>query len=411
MNDPRTVSAREAARQLDITKATLYAYVSRGLIRSEPGEGKSRARRYLREDIEALLARKAMRQNPAKVAETALDWGQPVLVSQITLIENGRFYYRGHDALLLTDRPFEAVCHLLWQDRLEAMAFGQTAVPESWIPLLHQLQPALAGHSFLDQLMTVLPLAAGHDLAAWDSSPTAVSAIGDRLYQLATELLVGTPVQESLAQTLFVTWCPDQPDGLALINAALVLCADHELNVSAFTARTVASAGNPPYTAVLAALAALRGTKHGGHTERIGALLAEIAHSPSPEPVRAVVMGRLQRGESLPGFGHPLYPDGDPRAAFLINRLQALFGETAETAVFTQLIDLAETAVGKKPTVDMGLVMLAHCLRLPPGAPLTLFALGRMAGWIAHIIEQNGQDQLIRPRAKYLGPRPAPSSV
>src|SRR5690606_13971117 len=124
-------------------------------------------------------------------------------------------------------------------------------------------------------------------------------------------IAAGVQVQDNMVSTLVHGWRLQLPAADRLLTAALVLCADHELNVSSFTARCVASAGSTPYQVVQAGLAALQGTKHGGHTARAGALLDEIGE---PENARNALGARLRRGESIPGFGHVLYPDGDPRA-------------------------------------------------------------------------------------------------
>jgi citrate synthase len=189
-----------------------------------------------------------------------------------------------------------------------------------------------------------------------------------------------------------------------LLNAALVLCADHGLNVTAFTVRCVASAGATPHGAVNAGLSAARGQRHTGNTARIAALLREAG---SPDAFRDTVAQRLRRGDVVPGFGHRLYPDGDPRAVLLVERLRAVAPETAGTAFATAAQEVGPDLLDRPPAIDFALVALARALNLPPEAPLTLFALGRMVGWTGHLIEQYEKEQVIRPRAQYTGPPPA----
>ena len=184
----------------------------------------------------------------------------------------------------------------------------------------------------------------------------------------------------------------------------MILCADHELNVSAFTARCVASAGSTPYAVVIAALAALQGYKHGGHTAHAAALLAAAAHG-----IRPAIAGYLQGGDKLPGFGHPLYPDGDPRASCLLALLAERCPGSAQVRLANDVCDAAYTILGLRPTIDFGLAALALTLETPRHSPLALFALGRTAGWIGHAIEQYALDQLIRPRARYTGLAPQPN--
>ena len=194
---------------------------------------------------------------------------------------------------------------------------------------------------------------------------------------------------------------------MAAIDAALVLCADHELNVSAFTARCVASAAASPYDAVAAALAALKGARHGGVGSRVQALLAEAG---SRQRARSTLAGRLRRGEAIPGFGHRLYPHGDPRAAALLERAAAVAADPRRLEVLHAVVAAAEDLLGERPSLDLGLVALAEALRLPPEAPLVLFAAGRTVGWIGQVVEEYGRGRLIRPRARYVGPPPAASS-
>lgn len=405
MTEDNYLTAKEAAAALEITLPTLYAYVSRGLIRSEPGKGKSRAKRYSRADVAALQARKALRQNPAQATESALHWGTPVLASAVTLIEDGSFYYRGHEAMQLAQTAsFEAVASLLWRDSLDAADLFPPELPSGLRLRMADVQATLSPLPLFTRFQVLLPLLAEHDLAAYDLTETAVCQTGSRLLHLLTWAVTGKQPQTNVAAALQQAWAPDQPEVAALLNSALILCADHELNVSAFTARVVASAQANPYAVVQAGLAALQGPLHGGHTERVAALVREAG---SVAGVRPAVAARLRRGENIPGFGHPLYPAGDPRAQLLLALVEAVFaGETA-VAMIHELIEVMAEATGQLPTIDLGLVALAHAANLPTGAPLILFALGRTAGWLGQAIEQYGEAQLIRPRARYVGVRPA----
>lgn len=396
------LSAQEAAAELGISVSTLYSYVSRGLIRSEETEGKSRARRYYVEDVAALKQRKEARRNPDVVAERALNWGEPVLDSSLTLIEEGHLYYRGLDALELAQTSsLEAVAGLLWMDELDETIVGAAA--EFVVPSFYQaLRPQLAERTPVEALQVVLPLAAVHDVAAYDLSPAAVQQTGARILHLFTAIASDNQLAPTIAQSLQQAWVPAQPEYGRLLNAALILCADHELNVSSFTARCVASTNANPYAAVQAGLAALQGPKHGGHTERVEALFREAAVSGA----RQTVMGRLRRGEEISGFGHKLYPDGDPRGRLLLDLVSQLVPEAPLRPLVQEVVELVYESVGKRPTIDLGLVTLSQVLSLPPGAPLTLFAMGRLVGWIGQIIEQYALDALIRPRARYTGIRP-----
>ncbi len=393
----RYLTAREAADMLGINVATLYAYVSRGLLRSEPGDGSTRARRYLVQDIEALQARKEYRREPAKAAESALGYGMPVLDSSITLIDAGRLYYRGHDVLALARvRSFEEVAALLWT--------GDFALDK-----LFPAEPALVStlplpgdpDNPIEHYQATLALTATHDLAAHQHTPHAVAKTGVRILSLLTCATTGHPVSNTVAESLQQAWAPGHAGAAALLSAALILCADHELNVSAFTARCVASAGATPYAVVIAALSALQGYKHGGHTAQAAALLAAAAQG-----VRPALAAYLKGGDEIPGFGHILYPDGDPRGQCLLAMLNDRYAASPSVSVANDLCAAVYSILGRRPTIDFALATLGAAIGAPRHSPLAIFALGRTAGWIGHAIEQYALDQLIRPRARYVGPMP-----
>ena len=275
----------------------------------------------------------------------------PVLDSSLTLIDDGRLFYRGYDVpALARERTFEEVAALLWTGSFAGEGlFG--AVPTTGEPLVPPDLGGLDPGSPIERFQAALAVAGAGDLAAHRFTAAAVAATGVRILALLTHVATGDgggtggtdsmggcgdsstsgtdsmggsggssmggTAAASLAASLQRAWAPGRPEAEGLISAALILCADHELNVSAFTARCVASAGSTPYAVVIAALSALQGYKHGGHTAHAAALLAAAAHG-----VRPAIAGYLQGGDRLPGFGHPLYPDGDPRARCLLELLE-----------------------------------------------------------------------------------------
>lgn len=401
--DPRYYSAKEAAATLSISRATLYAYVSRGMIRSEETDGKTQARRYHAADVEALLARKEQRQNPAKAAAAALHWGDPVLASNLTLIANGRIYYRGHDAInLASSRTFEEVVALLWTGSFQADdLFNDGGAFLNPKPLL--LANLSTGLTPIETFQAILPYEAPADLGAYDFSPEGTARTGSRILNLLTVAAAKENGSGRVAQRLQQAWLPDQPEMVPLLDMALILCADHELNVSSFTARCVASARATPYAVVIAGLAALSGSRHGGYTDQVEALFREVGQ---PKRAQTTIASRLKRGEQIPGFGHKLYPDGDPRAVALLEAVTTACPDADAVKLAHALAKTVVAAIGQQPTVDFALVALAEALGLPPGMALALFALGRTAGWLAHASEQYQQPHLIRPRAKYGGEMP-----
>jgi citrate synthase len=250
---------------------------------------------------------------------------------------------------------------------------------------------------FVNRAQSILPLVAASDPLAFDLRPRAVAQTGWRILNLLTSVAAESQeLQDTIEETLAKAWGVKDA---ALIRAALILCADHELNVSAFTARCVASAGSTPYAVVLAGLAALEGTKHGGATARVEALWDELRRS---RDLRKALSERLRRGETIEGFGHRLYAKGDPRATLLLQMLP----KSKELTFARSLSEAAEHVTGEEPNLDFALVAVSRVLGLPQGSALTLFAIGRTIGWIAHAIEQYEQNAIIRPRAKYVGEKP-----
>jgi citrate synthase len=431
------MSAAEAARALRVSRATLYAYVSRGFVRSQPVPGASRERRYSRDDVERLRRRTEERRDPDKAAAHALQWGMPILESSIALIDGHRLYYRGHDAVTLArSRSVAQVASLIWTGRFD------TTFAYEPVPLPSARKPAGDELPFLARAQSRLAAASAHDPSAFDLRPGSVALSGWRILNLLVEaaarmtharrpdLQVGRrhgprpdrPRAEHLPSGRFRRARPEgraydvpgarliehrlahawgvSPRGVDLMRNALILCADHELNVSSFTARCVASAGSNPYAVVIAGLAALGGTRHGGVSTRVESTLGSMRRV---RRLKTAVAERLRRGEAIDGFGHPLYRDGDPRAVALLELLSERYPASAELAFVSDFADAAAAALREKPTIDFALAALSRVLRLPAGSPLTLFAVGRTIGWIGHAIEQYATGLLIRPRAKYVG--------
>jgi citrate synthase len=392
------IGAQEASKTLAVSRPTLYAYVSRGLIRSTPGAAGRRERRYSAEDVERLRARAEERRDPRKVAERALHWGVPVLESSITLIDEGRLYYRGHDvAELARKSTIEQVASLIWTGTLDT---DFSATP------LHVVAGGRAeGLPFISRAQSMLPLVAARDPLAYDLRPRAVANTGWRILNLLASVAAeSSELAPSIEETLQTHWLPRMPGAAPLLRAALIVCADHELNVSAFTARCVASARSNPYSVVVAGLAAIEGAKHGGMSARVETMIDELGRA---RDVRKAMGDRLRRGEPLYGFGHPLYPGGDPRAKLLLDLVEKRFPKSAEVRFARAAARAGEAITGEKPTIDYALVVLARTLKLASGAALTLFAIGRTIGWIGHAIEQYAIDGVIRPRARYVGPMPS----
>lgn len=392
----RTLSAAEAARALRVTRATLYAYVSRGLIRSEPGPGPSRARRYPREDVERLRLRSEERRDPDKVAAHALQWGVPVLESCITLITGDALYYRGRNVVALAhSASVEEVASLIWTGRLDG------ARPPGSVRRV-----PLGGRSrrgaFVSRAQAALALTPATDAHAYDLRPDAVVRTAWRILDLLVGVAAHRARGDRIEHALARGWRVDAR-AQDVIRAALILMADHELNVSAFTARCIASAGSQPYAVVGGGLAAIEGVKHGGSTARAESLLAALRRTRS---LRAALAERLRQGLRVEGFGHPLYPGGDPRAAALLALLGEHFPRSPELRFVREFARAGSSLTGDAPNVDFALAAASRVAGLPAGSGLTLFAIGRSIGWLGQAIEQYALGQIIRPRARYVGVAP-----
>ena len=409
----RYLTAQEAASELGISLDTLYAYVSRGLIRSEAGDGQKRSRWYPLEDVQRLKKHKGEYRHPDKVAQGAMQAGTPVMESAITMLTNDRFYYRGYDALALaTTHSVEQIASLIWTgDFATEQALFSGNPSESMLALYQKMQGHLDGLTPLEAFQVCLPLAALDDIAAYDLRPEAVAQTGARILRLLAIVAAGGCYSaQGIAHTVQQGWVPGDERAAALLSSALVLCADQELNVTTFTARCVASAGSTPYAVVCSGLSALPGVKHAGQTERIEAFLREANAS---DNVRSSMTSLLKRGEPIPGFGEVVpgfgpvfYPAGDPRGKLLLELTARAYPHSPAVLLAQRVAEETRTLLGEHPTIFFGLVTLARALHLPPGGAIALFALGRTIGWIGHSIEQYQANQVIRPRARYVGPAP-----
>jgi citrate synthase len=377
------IDAAEAMRRLGVKPQTLYAYVSRGRIRATADAGDPRRGRYAAADVEGLKLRKSRGRKASDVAADAIAWGEPVLQSKITTVANGRLYYRGQDAVLLAETAtFEGAARLLR---------GIDASPRE--SRLRPVPPP--GASMRERLFAALALSAARDAPAWRQSPEALANQGATLLDEVADAVCGRVDSGPIHQRLAQAWGLGAK-GADLIRRALVLMADHELNPSTFAARVAASTGASLAASALAGLSALSGPRHGGAHEAVARLAAEAERIGPKDAVAA----RLAFWTSTPGFGHPLYPDGDPRA-------RALLTAFTPPRTYQALSAAVADATGAHDNVDFALAAMTRRLALPPDAPFILFAVARCAGWVAHATEQATTGDIIRPRARYVGIAPS----
>ena len=377
------LSSDEALMRLRVRPQTLYAYVSRGRVRAEPDPAEPRRSRYRASDVTALAERKARGRKAADVARGAIAWGEPVLASAITTVRDGRLYYRGEDAVRLADTAtLEAVARLLR---------GGAGLPPDE-PLIAPPGPTAAARAF-----AAFAAHAGTDRPAQGRRSEALADEAAKLLDLMAAAVAGPEgaalredEAEAIHERLGRAWRAPR-DGWDAIRRALVLLADHELNASTFAARIAASTGASLSAAVLAGLAALSGPRHGGMAARVEMFAAAAARSD---------WRKAAGGNIPPGFGHQLYPDGDPRAVALLAAVEV-------PPALAALRSEVEGATGDRANMDFALTAMRQSLQLPAEAPFALFAVARTAGWLAHAIEQAETGALIRPRARYVGRPPA----
>ncbi|MFN4175510.1 citrate/2-methylcitrate synthase [Phenylobacterium sp.] len=378
------IPAEEAQTRLGVRPQTLYAYVSRGRVQVRPDPHDPRRSLYRAADIAALAERKSRSRKVSDVAAGAISWGEPVLASAITTVAGGRLYYRGRDAIRLAEtETLESVARLLRGGHGAALKRTDRPLPPE--------APDMRARAFL-----ALAARAAIDPPARGRAPLTLAVEAATLLDILTDAVAGEVGGGAIHNRLALAWGqgPGGP-GADLIRRMLVLVADHELNASAFAARVAASTGASLSAAALAGLATLSGPRHGGATAAVRAFTAEAAQA-GP---REAILRRLDDDRALPGFGHPLYPEGDPRAAALLQRF------TPPDAL-GELQRQVDAVAGQAPNIDFALLAACEALRLPADAPFAIFSVARCAGWIAHAIEQEQSDALIRPRARYVGPEP-----
>lgn len=391
------IDAQEAARRLGVKLDTLYAYVSRGLIRSETTPGK-KDRRYYEVDVERLKRSRRKGRRTAK-PPLAFDRFAPVLDTSLCLIEGGRLYYRGVDAVELAERAsLEDVAALLWG--VESLQIGGGSVPS--LRNSADVRKQLGDATPLQRAKNILLQLAMSDVAAFDTSLPVVARAARLLVSALAVSLTGKASQNTLLhQQLAAGWRLGE-DGADLIRRCLVLSADHELNPSTYVARCVASTGANPHAAVLAALCSFSGPRHGGYLLKIEDMVSSLVAAGN---VKAAIRERWRRGERLMGYGHPLYPDGDPRAQAILDALRKWLPKRKAASIF-DIVNEELEASGRSPTADFAIAAVSVSLGLPRGSAQGIFLVGRAVGWIAHAIEQYSTNTIIRPRARYVGPLP-----
>jgi citrate synthase len=374
---------------LGVRPQTLYANVSRKRLRAKPDPRDPRRSLYLEDDVRRLARQQQGRRKTEAVAAGTIEWGEPILPSALSTVVEGRLRYRGEDAVRLADSwTLEEVACLLWGGAavLVDPPDGRTRSGGARSARRPQGEP-------LQAALIDLAARAGNDPPISGRTLQVLQAeAGSVLATVASALLVkirasGLTLHERVAASF------RRQEATDVLRRALVLLADHELNASTFAARVAASTGASLAACMLAGLATLSGPLHG----RAAAGVQRLIEATRLHGAKGAVQDCQSQTRAVPGFGHPLYPDGDVRAAALLKRFKV-------PAEYADLREVVEEHTGERPNVDFALAALTAAYALPPDAPVILFALARSVGWLAHALEQRGSGRLIRPRARYVGP-------
>jgi citrate synthase len=399
------LTAAQAAQRLGVKPATLYAYVSRGVLRRGRAVD-GRGSLFDSAEIER-LARRGRPRRPAGVADITVE-------SAITEITADRLRYRGLDVpRLAVTRAFEDVAELLWTG-----AFPPAAAPRApWQAAAAALtagraaQSALpAGTLPLERLQVIVPAMAATDPLRLQLDPSAVVAAARSIIAGMVECLPPAPgprrsagADEPVAERLWSRLCARRPSPALLraLSAALVLLADHELAASTLAARVAASVRADPYAVVGTGLGAMSGALHGGASLGAETLLGAAA---DPRDVPRVVGELLRRGEKVPGFGHFVYRAGDPRAIVLLDLVRQAAPKSGQLAVAEAVLAEVRQKSLPAPNIDFAIATLARVAGMTRGSGEAIFAVSRTAGWIAHALEAYTGSGPLRPRAVYTGP-------
>lgn len=380
---PRT----EVLARLGVKPQTLYAYVSRGRISARPDPDNPRCSLYDAEDVARLLDR-TPREHPRPAASPGGAFrGEAVMDSALTTTTPSGLYYRGRDAVGLAESAtLEQVCRVLWQGEDDPFA-----------ELKPRVDVAFPGGPRA-RAFASLARRAEEDAASAGRSDRSLRREAASVLNELVDSIAGNGPRLYLHQRLARAWKVTEADAAAL-RRALVLSADQPLDAATLAVRVTSQTGSPLAACVLSGWAALSGPRDGGRLAQVAAYVAEATRG---SDARTAARQRLAQGLDLPGFGHPDFPHGDPRAKALLDAARLSEG-------LRDIVRVGEGLTGQFATFDLALALVARQLDLPRDALFTLNAVGRTAGWLAHAIEQSASGSPIRARLRYVGPQPDPA--
>jgi len=372
------IDADTAVEILGISKNSLYSYVSRGLIRSVEKSRSERTKKYYYEDVEKLLNKKVLRSSPEKITTNSLRWGEPVIETRISLIDEKSIYVKGYDITELAEKySFEEYVAFLWGVDDSDLSFNKpVSVSDFTQFLISSSDSDLSVKSY--QKKTLI---------------NAGIAIINAMYKTVSMEEMTSSISESLRIKLDL-----KSEYRWLIDKILILVSESELNVSAFTARCAASSGADIYSCVMCALQVFKGRRHGGNIYRINSFFKDAGNI---DNIEQKAKEYLYNGRKVPGFGHRIFNGKDPRAEMIFNELVKL--DESFNPFIDKINKMSVNVLGGLfPTVDFALVSACKLLGLNEKFAFDIYLLGRLSGWIAHIMEQYEQGDVIRPRALFI---------
>jgi citrate synthase len=406
--------AREAIGILEIREQTLYAYVSRGWIRSVTQPGR-KDRLYLREDVEKMRHRSLARSGHGVVAASAMYWGEPIIPTSITEITPAGPLYRGHNAIELAREgvSYEAAAELLWTG-VRPEGTPRWRANAARVARVVKLAGGIPAPQANDQLMEMFALFAlqlgmsrgsverrVREGSTFDAARELIQTFTGCFGYISPRrsfmpMRSGQSMVEGLIAALGIE---DSEENRIALQSILVLFADHELSPSVFSARVTASTGGSLHSCVASAVCANTGLLVGRQYDQIEDFLARAS-------TRSVLARRAQecqeRGAAVPGFGHPFYVDGDPRALLLVELAKQRKKQSKRLEAIYGFMEDAQAALGLHPRHELAVITLAIAMDLPAHSAGALFSLARTAGWIAHVQEQRASGLMLRPRAKFI---------
>ena len=388
------LTADAAAFALGVSLPSLYAYVSRKGIRSQPIPGK-RTRLYWREDIERLSSGKSEQRQPPSDSILVPD-------TKVTLITENGLYFRGRSAIALSaDKTLEDVAALLWgQDKATIFTEDGPVLPAGF----REARAALSGLPSSVQAISLLSILEASSTRNYDQTAAGFAAVGAQLLRWYASMVVG--IEQPTAEPIHLVLARGMaaPDGYAdIIRRILVMFADHELTAATYAVRAVANTGCTPYQAVMTGLIASRGRRIAeGRAPSVRRVVQEILAE--TEPSRPI-LERYRAGERIPGFSHYMSKNGDARARALLPLLrERLAGDDLFQRLF-RAIDVAHDEIGVEP--DLSLLSYAVEARLGfADRESSLSLIARLVGWMAHAYEQMASGPMVRLRTAYTGPLP-----